>query len=353
MLCIHDGYSPDDPIRNITMNNNIFFAREASQYNLCFVTPDNDISSFGTADNNGYVKPADNGKVVRTWSAGWSGSAIARSLDDWQSFSGQDNNSYESPVSFTDLNRIRFEYNASNSNKVVSLDGSYIDVKGNTYSGSITLAPYSSAILIFSSSLPPIVEAPIYISSEILNEAPDKIEMTYNVSLANIPPISLAFTILVNSNPVSVNNIAIIDTKVILTLSSAVVFGDVITISYTSPLSNPIQTPEGGIAESLTLKIVTNNVAIIDDIPVVVYEKIRIYPNPADEYFNVKIENSESIYNYIKIISVTGKIMYDKKLDPNIKEFRIPIDFKTGFYIIQMGFGNKTFFAQKLVIIKP
>ena len=43
---------------------------------------------------------------------------------------------------------IRLEYNASSSSRNISLNGTYIDVKNNRYDGNITLAPYSSAVLI-------------------------------------------------------------------------------------------------------------------------------------------------------------------------------------------------------------
>ena len=43
---------------------------------------------------------------------------------------------------------LRFEYNASTSNKTVALDGVYSDMKNNTYNYSITLAPYTSAVLV-------------------------------------------------------------------------------------------------------------------------------------------------------------------------------------------------------------
>ena len=38
--------------------------------------------------------------------------------------------------------------NASSSSKTISLDANYVDVKNKSYDGSITLAPYSSAVLI-------------------------------------------------------------------------------------------------------------------------------------------------------------------------------------------------------------
>ena len=60
MLFVHDDYSPDDPIRNVTMNNNIFFAKADIQKVLSFCTMSDDIASFGSADYNCYAKPIDN-----------------------------------------------------------------------------------------------------------------------------------------------------------------------------------------------------------------------------------------------------------------------------------------------------
>lgn len=56
---------------------------------------------------------------------------------------------YEANVTALDpMDSIRFEYNASPVTTTVSLDAAYIDVKNKTYSGSITLPPFSSVILI-------------------------------------------------------------------------------------------------------------------------------------------------------------------------------------------------------------
>jgi hypothetical protein len=69
----------------------------------------------------------------------------------WQSFSGMDKNSKASPKTITSLSSLRFEYNATSSSKTVSLGQAYIDVKGVSYPSSITLAPYTSAVLIVAS----------------------------------------------------------------------------------------------------------------------------------------------------------------------------------------------------------
>jgi hypothetical protein len=56
---------------------------------------------------------------------------------------------HEADVTFTNPDdHFRFEYNASNQNKTVSLDANYLDVKGNRYLDTLVLAPYSSVVLI-------------------------------------------------------------------------------------------------------------------------------------------------------------------------------------------------------------
>lgn len=56
---------------------------------------------------------------------------------------------YDVNTTITDPDEyIRFEFNATTNGKTVSLNGDYVDAKNNSYSGSIYLAPFSSAVLI-------------------------------------------------------------------------------------------------------------------------------------------------------------------------------------------------------------
>ena len=56
---------------------------------------------------------------------------------------------YEATVIPTNVDDyIRFEYNPTNSAKVITLDAKYIGVDSTVYNGSITLQPYSSAVLL-------------------------------------------------------------------------------------------------------------------------------------------------------------------------------------------------------------
>jgi uncharacterized repeat protein (TIGR02059 family) len=102
---------------------------------------------------------------------------------------------------------------------------------------------------------------PEYISSVVENSTPTLLEMTYSLTLANIVPAASAFSVQVNSVGRTVNAVAISGNKVQLTLASAVVYGDIVTVAYSKPGSNPLQTPSGGQAASITAQNVTNNVS--------------------------------------------------------------------------------------------
>ena len=99
---------------------------------------------------------------------------------------------------------------------------------------------------------------PVYISSSIENATPSLLEMTYNMTLANIVPAASAFSVSVNSTARSVNTVAISGTKVQLTLASPVLYGNVVKVTYTKPTNNPLQTTAG--QRSISSQTVTNKV---------------------------------------------------------------------------------------------
>jgi hypothetical protein len=76
------------------------------------------------------------------------------SLSDWKSTYDRDLWSNISPKQAGNSD-LRFEYNATTSITTVNLDAQYIDVKGKDYDGSITLAPYTSVVLIKNGELRP------------------------------------------------------------------------------------------------------------------------------------------------------------------------------------------------------
>ncbi len=100
---------------------------------------------------------------------------------------------------------------------------------------------------------------PIFVGAVIENTTPARLEMTFNQTLANIVPATSAFAVKVNSVTRTVSSIAISGTKVLLTLTSPVIYGDIVTVAYVKPATNPLQNPAGGQASSLAAQSVTNN----------------------------------------------------------------------------------------------
>jgi len=100
---------------------------------------------------------------------------------------------------------------------------------------------------------------PVYVRSVISDAAPAKIEMVYNLTLANIVPATSAFTVKVNNETRTVIMVNISGNKVILTLVSPAKYGDIVTVSYSAPDSNGLQTASGVDAVSITDMPVINN----------------------------------------------------------------------------------------------
>jgi parallel beta-helix repeat protein len=146
------GHDVNDPIRNVSINQNIFILiTSVSQGNCSYQTSENSQTNFGSSDNNYICKPV--GADDNAWFTALRGSLYNHyTLTQWQSMSGFDRNSKKSPKTNSNTKDLRFEYNPTTSSKTINLDASYIDVTGKSYRASITLAPYSSAVLMKNSN---------------------------------------------------------------------------------------------------------------------------------------------------------------------------------------------------------
>jgi uncharacterized repeat protein (TIGR02059 family) len=200
---------------------------------------------------------------------------------------------------------------------------------------------------VYKGSVTPLI--PVYLSSAIKNPTPSTLEMTYSITLANVIPTASAFTVQVNAVARTVNSVTVSGTKVSLNLASPIVFGDVVTISYNVPSVNPIQTLDGGQAAPISTQPVSNNVPTTNSPE---YEKlaVKIYPNPAKESFTLRIDEPTLIPDFVQIIDFSGTVLLHEKLDPDLKEFIIPINIKKGTYIVRLDSGKLMVFSQKLIV---
>ena len=308
-------------IRNNVLNNNIFLAKASSQLSLRFYSGTDDIPSFGTADNNYYARPVADDNVFFTYSP--STGSKYRTLSGWQTFTGQDQNSKKSPVSVSDTSKIDFYYNPTTSNRAISLSQPMIDVKGTKYSGSITLAPYRSVILMPDPN-PDTPAIPVFSGAVIEDGSPLVVVLTYSINLANIVPTISAFNVKVNGTSRTINSVSVSGNKVSLTLANPAVYGDVVTVSYTCPETNPLQTSESGLAASISNQTVDNNCTApaqtqpeVNNPPVVsIYSPIKgtTFTSPATVVIDVEARDQDGSIKSVALFN--GIIRLEERSAP-------------------------------------
>jgi parallel beta-helix repeat protein len=156
---VFDG-SGGSAIRNASVKNNISVAKSTGQRVLEYYTYSSptDILLFGTTDSNYFINPFDNNPVFRVRE--YPNGDVLKTFAQWKTYCQQDAHSYLSPTTVPDASYMRFEYNETATNKTIALGGTYIDARGSVYVGSITLLPYTSAVLMLTttSNNPPSIQ---------------------------------------------------------------------------------------------------------------------------------------------------------------------------------------------------
>ena len=179
---------------------------------------------------------------------------------------------------------------------------------------------------------------PVYKSGTVENASPAVLVMTYDIALnsAIVPPVS-SFKILVNSVARSISSVAVSGSSVQLTMASGLSSGDVVTVSYTKPATNPLQSATSGMAANLAAKVVTNNVSATSG---TTGQKITmtINPNPVHKLISIlfaytsnfsstDVANSPQI---IRILDISGNLFLEKLLVTGIGSIRFPVNLASG-----------------------
>jgi uncharacterized repeat protein (TIGR02059 family) len=196
---------------------------------------------------------------------------------------------------------------------------------------------------------------PVYVSSAVANATPSLLEMTYNMTLANIIPAATAFSVMVNSTAGTVNTVAISGTKVQLTLSSAIKFGDIVTVSYTKPTTNPLQTAAGGIAASISAQSTINNlVNTTKDTPPITIT-MTVSPNHVHRILNVMLAYSSAPSaalspEIIRISDLSGNLFIEKAIVTGVTNIKIPLNLDSGIYTVQMLAAGVQMASRKIIV---
>jgi len=134
------------------------------------------------------------------------------------------------------------------------------------------------------------IRIPTLTDAVIETSNPSFLTLTFDQPLIEIAPPLSSFEVKVNSAPTAIELISITGTEVKLLLSSPVVYGDAVTVAYTKPSKNPLQTSAGGQAASFTAQNVTNNVNAL--LPVYVSSVVDdASPSALTLTFNMSLAN--------------------------------------------------------------
>jgi len=194
--------------------------------------------------------------------------------------------------------------------------------------------------------------SPVYVSSVVEEATPILIEMTYDQTLANIIPAASAFSVKVNSVVRGVKSVTVSGTKVTLSLTSSVVYADYVTVTYTIPGQNALQTTAGGKAAALTNIPVTNNRLYQDDKVSQKTPLFSAYPNPAKDYVTIFYAQPFTELSIIRFYNMSGVLCLEVHPDPGLNKITIPINLSSGLYLVQLRSGNTIVYAQKLIVKK-
>lgn len=263
--------------------------------------------------------------------------SVRSNTSGWQNYVFR-NNLTSDPM-FVSSNDFHLKPGSPAIGKGLKIDGITTDLEGN-----LLKDPPSIGCFEYYETPPP-----VYQNSVIGNDAPAILELTYNLSLAAIVPSAGSFSVLVNSLPREVTSINISGYLVQLTLESPVQSGDFVTVSYLKPDINPLQTPSGGEASVISSKLVTNNcISYTDELTA----SMILYPNPAQYYFNISLENQKGKPSSIRIVDYGGKIVFEDSYSHSYNKIELPDSLYSGIYFVELFSGNMILNSQKLIIRK-
>jgi hypothetical protein len=79
---------------------------------------------------------------------------------------------------------------------------------------------------------------------------------------------------------------------------------------------------------------------------------IIIYPNPASNLVNISIDANSVNPDKIEIIDHSGNVVFEKLLYSDTRNLQIPLNVKSGDYVVELFKNNSVLLAKKLIVMK-
>lgn len=140
-------------INGINSHQNIGVSRVATTEVFRYRSTSNDLNAIGVSDSNFFCRPIAETQVMQTE---FPASTIYTLANFKATFNAIEQHSKGSPQTITNLANLQFLENHTTVSSTRSLSGTWIDMRGVSYNGSITLLPFTSAVLIFTGAATPL-----------------------------------------------------------------------------------------------------------------------------------------------------------------------------------------------------
>src|SRR3989339_80138 len=140
-LYLLEGYNHDNTIYSNTVSQGV----NTSHMTLLGDSRTYTVNNFGTSDNNAFIAESSGLNLHHELHVLPSYGLTNYTFANWKTFTGKETNS---TLTTATLSSILFDYNATGSNKTVSLAVPMIDGLGTKYTGSTILLPYTGIVLI-------------------------------------------------------------------------------------------------------------------------------------------------------------------------------------------------------------
>jgi len=140
-LYLLEGYNHDNTIYSNTVSQGV----NTSHMTLLGDGRTYTVGNFGTSDNNAFIAESSGLNLHHELHVLPSYGLTNYTFANWKAFTGKETNS---TLTTATLSSILFDYNASQSNKTVSLSVPMIDGLGTKYTGSTILLPYTGIVLV-------------------------------------------------------------------------------------------------------------------------------------------------------------------------------------------------------------
>jgi hypothetical protein len=190
------------------------------------------------------------------------------------------------------------------------------------------------------------------------NVAPSILQLNYDLPLVNVIPAVSAFSVSVNSVAIALSAVAISGSSVKLTLTSVIKYGDIITVSYTKPAANPLQTSTGGQPITISGKLATNNLVNSTKTVTQVTVSMTISPNHVHITMNALLVYAGDITKLatsilpeiVRIMDISGKLFIERTIATGVTNFKIPLNLRSGVYFVKILAGGVELTSQKMIV---